>query len=236
MTINNTTTRSTVAPRKKWTACSPVRLLSRSPAALRLSLLLTSAEIGPDPGDQRTITVTGERIHSSVRSTGTGTKTDTPIGETVPQSATVLSLGADRRPGSCSLSDLAELRSGASTIPRRRPSRRWCFAATTSTADFFVDGVRDDAQYLRDLYNVERVEALKGPNAMIFGRGGGGGVINRVRKKHTLRSPLEQRSTSGDGWWRYTLHAGRGTPLPRLVEVRLDGMYEDADSFEIMST
>ena len=30
----------------------------------------------------------------------------------------------------------------------------------SSTADFFVDGVRDDAQYLRDLYNVERVEAL----------------------------------------------------------------------------
>ena len=53
----------------------------------------------------------------------------------------------------------------------------------SSTADFFVDGVRDDAQYLRDLYNVERVEALKGSNAMIFGRGGGGGVINQVRRE-----------------------------------------------------
>ena len=53
----------------------------------------------------------------------------------------------------------------------------------SSTADFFVDGVRDDAQYLRDLYNVERVEALKGSNAMIFGRGGGGGVLNRVTKE-----------------------------------------------------
>ena len=46
----------------------------------------------------------------------------------------------------------------------------------SSSADFFVDGVRDDVQYYRDLYNVDRVEALKGPNAMIFGRGGGGGV------------------------------------------------------------
>jgi catecholate siderophore receptor len=53
----------------------------------------------------------------------------------------------------------------------------------SSTADFFVDGVRDDAQYYRDLYNTDRVEALKGSNAMMFGRGGGGGIINRVTKQ-----------------------------------------------------
>ncbi|HEX8673007.1 MAG TPA: TonB-dependent receptor plug domain-containing protein, partial [Longimicrobium sp.] len=54
----------------------------------------------------------------------------------------------------------------------------------SSTADFFVDGVRDDAQYFRDLYNVERVEALKGSNAMIFGRGGGGAVACPRRRVH----------------------------------------------------
>jgi len=53
----------------------------------------------------------------------------------------------------------------------------------SSTADFFVDGVRDDAQFVRDLYNVDRVEVLGGANAMIFGRGGGGGVINRVTRR-----------------------------------------------------
>ncbi len=42
--------------------------------------------------------------------------------------------------------------------------------------------MRDDVQYFRDLYNVERVEALKGANALIFGRGVGGGVLNRVTK------------------------------------------------------
>ena len=60
---------------------------------------------------------------------------------------------------------------------------RRCSAATAPPSDFFVDGVRDDVQYFRDLYNVERVEALKGPNAMIFGRGGVGGVINRVTRQ-----------------------------------------------------
>src|SRR3546814_2136079 len=57
------------------------------------------------------------------------------------------------------------------------------FRGNSSTADFFVDGVRDDLQYFRDLYNIERVEALKGANGMIFGRGGSGGVINRVTKQ-----------------------------------------------------
>ena len=56
----------------------------------------------------------------------------------------------------------------------------------SSTADFFVDGVRDDVQYFRDFYNVDRVEVLKGPNAMIFGRGGGGGIVNRVLKRPSL--------------------------------------------------
>ena len=38
-------------------------------------------------------------------------------------------------------------------------------------------------QYYRSLYNVEQVEILRGPNALLFGRGGTGGIINRVSKK-----------------------------------------------------
>ena len=38
-------------------------------------------------------------------------------------------------------------------------------------------------QYYRSLYNVEQVEVLKGPNALLFGRGGEGGLIHRVSKR-----------------------------------------------------
>ena len=55
-----------------------------------------------------------------------------------------------------------------------------------STADFYLDGVRDDVQYYRSLYNLEQVEILRGPNALLFGRGGTGGIINRVTKKAVL--------------------------------------------------
>ncbi len=53
----------------------------------------------------------------------------------------------------------------------------------TAIADQFVDGVRDDALYFRDLSNIERVEVLKGPSAVLYGRGSSGGLINRVTKK-----------------------------------------------------
>ena len=53
----------------------------------------------------------------------------------------------------------------------------------TAIADQFVDGVRDDALYFRDLADIERVEVLKGPAAVLYGRGSSGGLINRVTKK-----------------------------------------------------
>ena len=57
------------------------------------------------------------------------------------------------------------------------------FRGNNSTGDFFIDGLRDDVQYLRDLYNIDRVEVLKGSNGMMFGRGVAGGAINRVSKE-----------------------------------------------------
>ncbi|MDO4238379.1 Plug domain-containing protein, partial [Pseudomonas sp.] len=44
--------------------------------------------------------------------------------------------------------------------------------------DFYLDGIRDDSQYVRDLHNIERIEVLKGPAAVLYGRGGQGGIVN----------------------------------------------------------
>ena len=53
----------------------------------------------------------------------------------------------------------------------------------SAIGDQFVDGLRDDALYFRDLSNVERVEVLKGPASVLYGRGSSGGLINRITKK-----------------------------------------------------
>jgi hypothetical protein len=48
-----------------------------------------------------------------------------------------------------------------------------------SSGNFFVNGFRDDVQIFRDLCNAQSVEVLKGPSAITFGRGVGGGLVNR---------------------------------------------------------
>ena len=99
-----------------------------------------------------------------------------------------------------------------------------------STSTFFLDGVRDDVQYFRDLYNVERVEALKGSNALIFGRGTGGGVINRVSKEAEW-SPTRELTVQGGsyGTRRGAVDVGQG--VSEKVALRFNGMYENSDRF-----
>ena len=55
--------------------------------------------------------------------------------------------------------------------------------------DFFLDGIRDAAVYVRDPFNLESIEVLKGPSATLFGRGSTGGAVNQVSKAPTL-APL----------------------------------------------
>src|SRR5260370_24410634 len=79
-----------------------------------------------------------------------------------------------------------------------------------SSANFFVNGFRDDVQYYRDIYNTQSIEVLKGPSALVFGRGAGGGVVNRTLKEADgtrVYDPREQTASYGDR--RVTLDAGQ---------------------------
>lgn len=100
----------------------------------------------------------------------------------------------------------------------------------STTADFFLDGLRDDAQYYRPLYNVERVEVLKGANALLFGRGGGGGVINRVSKTPQFDQLRGSATGSVDTWGAFSLSGDVNAPLSEKVAVRLNGIYEEFDN------
>jgi catecholate siderophore receptor len=100
----------------------------------------------------------------------------------------------------------------------------------SSSADFFVNGARDDVQYYRDIYNVDRVEALKGPNAMIFGRGGAGGVVNRVMKDAVFY-PVREVSLQGGMYGNKRFSTDIDQPLGDKIAFRLNGMFEDSNIF-----
>lgn len=93
-----------------------------------------------------------------------------------------------------------------------------------------MNGIRDDVQYFRDLYNLERVEALKGPNAMIFGRGGGGGVINRVTKEAGMM-PLREISLVGGSFGNKRISGDIDHAFGGEAAFRLNGMYENSNGF-----
>jgi catecholate siderophore receptor len=179
-----------------------------------------------------TVRVTGKKDRGSgyLRfETGTATKTPTLLRD-IPQAVTVINRALIRDQGMQSMADVVRyvpgITMGQGEGNRDQPTIR----GNATTADFFVNGVRDDAQYFRDLYNVERVEALKGSNAMIFGRGGGGGVINRVMKEAgwTPSGELTLQGGSYDNR-RATLDIGRG--LNSTVAARFNGMYENSSLF-----
>jgi catecholate siderophore receptor len=165
----------------------------------------------------------------SVAAIRSATRTLTPLRD-VPQSVGIATKEQIKDQLLTSIADVVRYIPGVGTHQGENNRDQIVMRGNSSSADFFLDGVRDDVQYYRDLYNVDRVEALKGPNAMVFGRGGGGGVINRVTKE-ALFQPLAEMSLQGGSFGRQRLAADVGRALGTAVALRLNGMIEESDSF-----
>lgn len=96
--------------------------------------------------------------------------------------------------------------------------------------DFYLDGFRDDMQYTRDLGNIASVEVLKGPAAVLYGRGSSGGIINRVSKTPSKgqQSSINARIGSHDY---QRLAVDLNGEWHDDVQVRLNMAQEDSNSF-----
>jgi len=161
--------------------------------------------------------------------TSTATKIDTPLRD-VPQSVTVVTEQAIEDQAMHGIADVVRYVPGITAGQGEGNRDQLTIRGNNSTADFFTDGVRDDVQYYRDLYNVDRVEALKGPNGMIFGRGGGGGVINRVLKEadgSTVRQIGVQAGSFETK--RTTLDVGQA--ITPDLSGRVNAVYENSGSY-----
>ncbi len=115
----------------------------------------------------------------------TALRTPTPLID-IPQSVTVFSEQRIKDQGITRIGQIVDYTPGVTTSQGEGHRDAVVFRGQRSTADFFLDGIRDDVQYYRSLYNIERVEILRGPSALTFGRGGTGGIINRVSKKPVI--------------------------------------------------
>jgi catecholate siderophore receptor len=175
------------------------------------------------------ITVVGQRPSYNDRETSTATRTDAELRD-VPQSVSVITDDLIRDQDMRTMADVVRYVPGVTMGQGEGHRDAPTIRGNATTADFFVDGVRDDLQYYRDLYNAERIEVLKGSNAMIFGRGGGGGVINRVTRWADW-SPVQELSLTVGTDDQLRASADFGVALDDSAALRITGVYEDSDSY-----
>lgn len=169
--------------------------------------------------------VTGYRASRSA----TVTKTDTALRD-VPQSIQVIPETLVKDQAMRSMAQVLRYVPGASMNPGEGGRDQPVLRGISTTADFYIDGVRDDALYFRDMYNAERIEVLKGPSGMTFGRGGAGGVINRVSKR-PLDTPQNQVDASYGSYASKRLSADLSGRLSASAGWRINAMVEESGGF-----
>lgn len=152
-------------------------------------------------------------------------KAPTPIID-VPQSLSIITADQILKQGFDSISDIISYTPGVTASQGEGHRDAVVFRGVRSTADFFIDGVRDDVQYYRPLYNLEQVEVLRGANALLFGRGGTGGLINRVTKKADLDEQFTGYQASIDSFGAFGAQLDSNFIVSDNAAIRINAMYE----------
>ncbi|MGH8625424.1 MAG: TonB-dependent receptor, partial [Gammaproteobacteria bacterium] len=207
----------------------------KHPLAVAISMLcnpLHAQLAEPGPAVLPEVTVKGARRPAFKSDTATtGSKTEMPIRD-IPQSISVVRKEIIESQSAFSLRDALKNVSGLTIAAGEggRTGDSVTLRGFAANSDTYLDGVKDNGQYFRDTFFLERIEVLKGASSILFGRGSTGGVINEISKM-----PVPEILAAGDFTYgsfdfkRTTLDVG-AAPLENLA-VRLNGLYQDADSF-----
>jgi catecholate siderophore receptor len=162
-------------------------------------------------------------------STSVATKTNTPL-VNIPQSMSVITKDLINHQNPQNLTDVTRYVPGVAIHQGEGNRDELVIRGVDSSANFYVNGFRDDVQYFRDLYNTQSIELLKGPSAITFGRASGGGLLNRTLKEADGTRVYEATAQTGSwGDRRVTLDAGQA--INQNVAARLNVFYEGADAF-----
>jgi catecholate siderophore receptor len=161
----------------------------------------------------------------------TATKTSTPLRD-IPQSVEVVNRKILDSQAVLSLKDAMQNVTAVSVAQGEGRRDQFFIRGFSAVGDQFIDGVRDDALYYRDLSNIEQVEVVKGPSAVLFGRGSSGGIINRTTKKPNVFGRIGSAETN---FGSYGLKRGSfdfGNPIVKeKLAFRAVGAYESEGNF-----
>ncbi|MDQ0592850.1 iron complex outermembrane receptor protein [Chryseobacterium ginsenosidimutans] len=96
--------------------------------------------------------------------------------------------------------------------------------------NIFKNGSRINSGVFPEVSGLERVEVLKGANAMLYGNTAAGGVINMITKKPKFNFGGSVGMNAGS-WNSYKPTVDIYGPLSKNIAFRVNGTYEYAESF-----
>ncbi|MBD9363437.1 TonB-dependent receptor [Methylomonas fluvii] len=233
MSANHSTTKKNTPA--KW----------RLGALLPLGAALSGAAFAADPAadvaannDQEVVLedvkVKANREKQAIRfkaeTSTTGSKTEMALRD-IPQSVSVVKKELIESQNAFNLRDALRNVSGLTIAAGEggRTGDSITLRGFAASSDQYLDGVKDNGQYNRDTFFIERAEVLKGASSILFGRGATGGVINQVAKKPTGKTGI-------NGSFTYGLYDFKRTAIDaetkyQDLSARLNVMYQDADSY-----
>ena len=200
------------------------------PLSLAVAAALTTMSVcAQDQQDVEQIEVKGRAQQFYLDShTRLGTKTDADIME-IPLSVQVLTRQLIQDQAARDITDMYRSIAGVSEFSYSGVT----FRGFRDDGNVFYDGVRGDpfsGFSVPQLFNVERVEVLKGPAASLYGGGEPGGMINYVSRKPSFEEKKNITLPGGN----FSL-AGASADFTGAVSdttaYRLGGFYESQDSF-----
>jgi catecholate siderophore receptor len=192
-----------------------------------LSLTSINTAWAQSAGSLPEVQVSGAREGYVAPTSVSATKSEAPLRD-IPQTINVISAEVIRDQHATSLQDILKNVPGVGLSTGDGQRDQVFIRGFTAIGDQFVDGFRDDALYFRDLSNVERLEVVKGPAAVLYGRGSSGGLINRVTKKPGIDISDVSVSFTSTAGRRGEIDVGRSG---ETVSWRLTGAREQSDSY-----
>ena len=195
-------------------------------SATALLLALSPSAFAQTSSDEDIIIVEGRALYSDQIN---ALKTPTPIID-VPQSLSIVTADDIAERGYSSIGQIIAYTPGVNNSQGEGHRDAVVFRGVRSTADFYLDGVRDDVQYYRSLYNLEQVEILRGPNALLFGRGGTGGLLNRVTKKATIGETFTGYRGSVNTFGGFDVAVDSNFDVSDAIGFRVNAYYESLNN------
>jgi len=170
-----------------------------------------------------------DRDDARQKTVSTATKMDMDPHD-VPQTINTLDMSKSKVYGLNDLSVLLDGVPGVDTSYDMRGDGIVVRGFSVDSNDMYRDGVRNAGQVRRSTANVERIEIVKGPASVLYGRGLGGGVVNLISKQANFDA-ISSINLRGGSWGNRGGTVDVNQVFGGNVAARLTADFEQADSF-----